>query len=57
MIAGYQNEPDATGRRCEGEESKRGGEITSCVVFRKKGSINEVEKQSTEANNEARRIW
>jgi hypothetical protein len=56
VFARYQSEQDATGR-CEGQGTKRGGEATNYVIFRKKGGIKKVEKQSTEANAEAWRIW
>lgn len=53
VIPGYQSELGAAGRRCKGQGSKRGGEITSCVMFRtfrEKGRIREVGEQCTEAN-------
>lgn len=53
VIPGYQSELGAAGRWCKGQGSKRGGEITSCVMFRtfrEKGRIREVGEQCTEAN-------
>lgn len=34
VIPGYQSELDAAGRWPKGQGSKRGGEITSCMMFR-----------------------